>query len=243
MRTRNRLIAALVTTGVAVGGLSACGMLNKTLEDDATVSQKITSVRLDNGSGGVTLRGRQGDTTVNVHRSVEYSRDTAPEGKTYQVENGVLILRGCGDDCSVNYTIDLPAGLPVTGENSSGAVKLTRTGAVQVKTGSGAIDLDDVTGKVDIRAGSGAITAHGLKGGPVTAKTDSGAIDIKLSAPQDVRAQAGSGAVSLTVPDATYQVKAKTNSGGKDIAVDNDSSGKYRLDLSTGSGAISVERS
>lgn len=242
MRVRLRLLAALVTTGVAVGGLGACGMLRKNFEDDTTLSQKVTAVRLDSGSGGVTLRGVDGAAHVALHRYVEYGGDR-PQEATHRVENGVLVLGGCGNDCSVAYTVDLPAGRPVTGETSSGAVKLSRTGAVQVTTGAGAIDLDDISGSVETRSGSGAITGHGLKGGPVRAKSSGGAVELALSTPQDVRAEADSGAVTLTVPDGSYRVVTRTGSGGQDVAVPNDPAGEHRLDLTTGSGGITVKRS
>ncbi|GAA3065705.1 hypothetical protein FHS39_001649 [Streptomyces olivoverticillatus] len=242
MRARLRLLTAVVTAGIAVGGLSACGMFRKNFEDDTTLSQKITSVRLDSGSGGVTLRGKEGANKVDLHRYVEYGGDR-PAGPTHRVENGVLVLRGCGDDCSVAYTVDLPAGIPVTGGTSSGAVSLSGTGAVKVTTSSGAIDLDGVSGAVEVRAESGAITGRGLKGGPVKAKTSSGAIDLTVSAPQDVRAEAASGAVTVTVPAGRYQVTAQSSSGGKDIAIPDDRSAPHHLDLTTSSGAITVKRS
>ncbi|MEU2873214.1 DUF4097 family beta strand repeat-containing protein [Streptomyces olivoreticuli] len=242
MRVRLRLLTAVLTAGIAVGGISACGLTRKNFQDDATLSQKITSVRLDSGSGGVTLRGSESATAVGLHRYVEYGGDR-PEGATYRVENGVLVLRGCDDDCTVAYTVDLPAGIPVTGKTSSGAVSLSRTGAVSVTTGSGAIDLDGVTGAVEAVASSGAITGHGLKGGPISARTSSGAVDLSASSPQDVRVEASSGAVTVTMPDGRYRVAAKSDSGGKEVAFSDDPSGTYRLDLTTGSGAITVKRS
>ncbi|QLE70420.1 DUF4097 domain-containing protein [Streptomyces rectiverticillatus] len=242
MRARLRLLAAVVTAGIAVSGISACGLARKNFEDDATLSQKITSVRLESGSGGVTLRGKEGAAAVRLHRYVEYGGDR-PDGVTHRVENGVLVLGGCSDDCSVAYTVDLPAGVPVTGETSSGAIDLSGTGAVKVKTGSGAIDLEDVDGAVEVQASSGAITGRGLRRGPVAATSSSGAIDLTVSSPQDVRAEAGSGAITLTMPDGRYRVTAKSDSGGKDIAVTDDPSGTHRIDLTTGSGAITVKRS
>ncbi|MCD9145022.1 DUF4097 family beta strand repeat-containing protein [Streptomyces albireticuli] len=244
MRARPmRLLTAVVTAGIAVGGLSACGLTRENFEDDTTLSQKVTSVRLATGSGGVVLRGKEGATEVKVHRYVEYGGDR-PEGATHRVENGVLVLDDCGKDCSVAYTVELPAGLPVTGGTSSGAVKLAGTGAVKVTTDSGAIDLFDVKGAVDVQADSGAITGRGLKGGPVEARADSGAVTLTLASPQDVRAEADSGAVTLTTPSSgRYRVTAETDSGGKDIAVSDDPSGTHRLRLRTDSGAIKVKSS
>ncbi len=66
----------------------------------------------------------------------------------------------------VEYGGDRPAGIPVTGRTTSGAVSVSRSGAVKVRTGSGAIDLDDVNGAVEVQAGSGAITGKGSQGRP-----------------------------------------------------------------------------
>ncbi|MBD0741945.1 DUF4097 family beta strand repeat-containing protein [Streptomyces sp. CBMA152] len=239
MRARLRLLTAVATTGIALGGLSACGMLRDHFDDDTTVSEKITSVRLDSGSGAITLRGKEGATKVDLHRYVEYDGDRP--GPTHHVENGVLVLSGCGGDCSVAYTVDLPAGIPVTGETSSGAVQLSRTSAVSVSTSSGAIDLDDVKGAVDVRASSGAITGKRLNGGPIKAKSSSGAIDLHATSPEDVQAHASSGAVTVTVPDGKYRVTTKSHSGGQEVAIDDDPTGPHHLDVTTSSGAINVK--
>ncbi|KNB53647.1 DUF4097 family beta strand repeat-containing protein [Streptomyces caatingaensis] len=240
-----RLLSALAVAGAAVAGLSACDALtpSRTLADDATVSGRITSVRVDNDSGAVRVRGTAGLGKVTVHREVEYRDGHKPEGATHRVENGTLVLADCGDECSVSYTVDVPAGLPVTGENSSGEVRLSNVGAVRVKTSSGAIDLDGVDGDVTVEASSGKVTGRGLKGGRTRATTSSGEISLTSAVPQDVTAKTSSGRLVLTVPDARYRVSAETTSGGKDIGVSQDPAGTYRLDLTTTSGGIKVTKS
>ena len=47
-----------------------------------------------------------------MRREVE-NRGDKPQGATHRIENGVLILGGCGSRCSVNYTVEVPAGVPV----------------------------------------------------------------------------------------------------------------------------------
>ncbi|GAA2923871.1 DUF4097 family beta strand repeat-containing protein [Streptomyces thioluteus] len=244
MRRTVRLLSALVVTGTAVAGLSACDGLTpgKTFEDDATLGEKVTSVRVDNNSGGVRVHGRAGLGKVTVHREVEYRDGHKPEGATHRIENGTLVLADCGDECSVSYTVDVPAGTPVTGENSSGEIRLSDVGAVKVTTSSGAIDLDGVGGDVTVGSSSGRITGRGLKGGAIRATTSSGEIALTAAVPQDVTAKSSSGRLVLTMPDARYRVSAETTSGGKDIGVSQDPAGKYRLDLTTTSGEIKVER-
>ncbi|MEU5009291.1 DUF4097 family beta strand repeat-containing protein [Streptomyces sp. NPDC021749] len=241
---RRALVGAAVAV-VGVCGLGACGLLpGKTFEDDATLSKKITAVRLDTDSGGVTVRGGKGSGKngdgVSLHRSVEYHGDR-PEGATHRVEDGVLVLGGCGDACSVTYTVDLPAGLPVSGETSNGAVHLSKVGAVKVTTSSGAVALDGVTGPVDVRTSNGRITGRGLSGGHLTAETSNGAIDLTPARPQDVRAKTSNGSVTVRMPKGRYAVSAHTSNGAKHIALTDDPSARYRLDLTTSNGDITAK--
>ncbi|MGW2408102.1 DUF4097 family beta strand repeat-containing protein [Streptomyces sp. NPDC001739] len=244
-RLPRRTFAAAAAAVVGVCGISACGLLpGETFEDDAVVSKKIMAVRLDSDSGGVTVRGGEGGgkngDAVSLHRSVEY-HDDRPEGATYRVEDGVLVLGGCGDACSVTYTVELPAGIPVSGETSNGAVHLSQVGAVKVTTSSGAVDLDGVTGPVDVRTSNGAITGRGLTGGHTTAETSNGAIDLTPARPQDVRAKTSNGSVTVRMPKGRYDISASTSNGAKHIGLTDDPSGRYRLSLTTSNGDITAK--
>ncbi|MFF2545030.1 DUF4097 domain-containing protein [Kitasatospora sp. NPDC058063] len=241
MRQQPGRLASFVVLAAAAGGLSACGLApDNNFDDDAAVSGTITAVKLDTTSGGVTLRGKDGLDKVSVHRSVSYQDDKP--GATSRVENGVLVLGGCGQHCSVTYTVDVPAGLPVSGRTSSGAVSLSRVGAVQVSTHSGAVDLDGVNGSTEVTTTNGAITGRGLNGDRIQAETHNGAIDITSTRPQDVSASTSNGAITLLVPAAAYKVSAKSDNGHQDIGVTDDPSGRYRLTLSTSNGRITVKQ-
>ncbi|MFD7666245.1 DUF4097 domain-containing protein [Streptomyces sp. NPDC059788] len=244
MRRHLRVFAAVALAGVGVSGLGACGLLNRsTAEDDATLSANIKSVRLDSGSGSLTLRGKKSLDAVKVHRELHYQGDR-PQQASHRVENGVLVLGGCGDDCSVNYTVDVPAGLPVTGRTSAGAVDLSDVGEVRVSTSSGAIGLSRVTGPVDVRTSNGRIHGRGLKGEGIKARTTNGAIDLVTDTPQNVRADTSNGAITLTVPGGQrnrYRISAETDNGHKSLGVPDDPSGTHRLDLTTSNGAITLK--
>ncbi|MFI0712803.1 DUF4097 family beta strand repeat-containing protein [Streptomyces inhibens] len=240
MRKRVRFIGAVAAAVIGACGISACGLLpGETFKDDASVSGKITAVRLDSGSGGLTVRGGKGGGAVSVHRSVTYHGDR-PEGATHRVEDGVLVLRGCGDRCSVNYTVKLPAGIPVSGETSSGDVNLSRVGTVKVTTSSGSIDLYGVAGTVDVRTTDGRISGRGLSGKHITAHTSNGAIYLTPATAQDLRAETSNGSVSVKVPRGRYQVSAQTSNGDKDIRVTNDPAAPFHLDLTTSNGDITA---
>ncbi|KOT36491.1 lipoprotein [Streptomyces caelestis] len=243
MRQELRCLGGLTAAALAAGGLAACGLVKgETLEDNSTMSGKITSVRLENGSGGVTVNGTEGSGRLSLRREIEYRGDK-PQGATHRIENGVLILGGCGSRCSVGYTVDVPAGVPVSGEVSSGRIHLTEVGAVKVTTGSGRIEMNGVSGAVEVKTSNGRITGEGLRGTRIQAQTSNGAISLNLAIPLDVQAKTSNGDITLTLPKADYQVTADTNNGDKTIGVSSDPSGEYRLGLKSSNGDITVKKS
>lgn len=242
MRRHLRLLGAAAAAGIGVSTFGACGLIpGETFEDDAKLPEQVKSVRLAGSSGAVKLRSKQTVTKVSLHRSIEFDGDK-PTKRTYDVENGELVLRGCGDDCSVSYTVDLPPRVAVRGSTSSGGISLSGVGKVNVTTDAGAVDLDDVDGSVAVRTTNGRINGRGLKGEGLRAETSNGAIDLILSTPQDVRAKTSNGAVSVTAPDGHYNVSATTSNGRKNIGLRDDPSGDNRLDLSTANGSITVKK-
>jgi hypothetical protein len=83
-----------------------------------------------------------------------------------QITYCVLVLRSCGQSCWVNYSLDLPAGIPVNGETSTGAVSLSGVGEVEATISSGAIDLDGVAGAVDVDTPAVTVWAGQGQAGP-----------------------------------------------------------------------------
>ncbi|MFG2115058.1 DUF4097 domain-containing protein [Streptomyces sp. NPDC048718] len=243
MRRNFRLLGIAVTTaGLAIGGLSGCGLVkSKTYEDSGSLPAKITSVRLENGSGHVTVHGIADGEPPSLRRTVSYQHGK-PEGPTHRVENGVLILDDCGSfDCSVAYDVEVPAGIPVSGKVSNGTVSLTKVGAVRVKTGAGRIELTGVNGPVDVTTANGRITGSDVKGGRVQARTSNGSIDLTLAAPLDVEARTTNGSIALKVPGTGYRIAARTSNGDKRIGLPDDPAGLHRLTLKSSHGSISVE--
>ncbi|MFF4603705.1 DUF4097 domain-containing protein [Streptomyces sp. NPDC001339] len=245
MNKRACIIGAVALACIGAGGLSGCGLLpGETFTDDAKISKKITAIRIDGESGSVTVRGGKSGgpdgATASVHRSVTYRGDR-PEGATHRVEGGVLVLGDCGDDCSASYTVEVPAGLPVSGETSNGAVNLTKVGAVDVTTSSGAVELDDVSGTVDVHTSNGRIAGRGLSGTHITAETSNGEIDLTPATAQNVRAKTSNGGITVTVPKGDYRIATRTTNGSKDITVPDAPAGRYRLDLTTTNGSITAK--
>jgi DUF4097 and DUF4098 domain-containing protein YvlB len=156
------------------------------------------------------------------------------------VQGDTLELRGCGPRCSVEYTIDVPAGADVRGQTSNGAIKLRDVGQVEVGTSNGRIELEDVQGTIDVETSNGRIEGDDLNGDGIRAESSNGAIDLELGTAQDVEARTSNGAIELTVPADSYRIATETSNGSTDLRVANDPDGRFTLDLRTSNGSITV---
>ncbi|SIO06392.1 DUF4097 family beta strand repeat-containing protein [Agromyces cerinus] len=238
-----RTIAIGAVTAAAALLLSGCGLLTppERFSDDATLDDQVHTIEIDQPAGSVTVRGDDDATEVEVSRTVSYHGDREV-GSTFEVDGGVLVLSGCGHNCTVDYSIALPTGVDVRGATSNGAIELTKVGEVDVSTNNGGIELDDVAGAVEVETSNGRIEGLGLAGTGVRASTSNGAIELRLDAPQDVDARTSNGAIDLAVPTggAGYRVTTDTSNGSVDVDIDEDSDGEFTLDLATSNGAIRV---
>lgn len=241
----NRMLRAAVTAAVAVlvgGALGGCAFLAppERFNDTTTVEDAITTIEIVDPRGSVTVRGVEGATETTVARQVSY-RGERPEGETHEVQGDTLELGGCGRRCSVDYTIDVPAGADVRGQTSNGAVELRAVGEVEVGTNNGRIELEDVQGGVDVQTSNGRIEGDDLNGDGIRAETSNGAIDLELGTAQDVEARTSNGSIELTVPADSYRIATDTSNGGVDLGVANDPDGRFTLDLRTSNGSITIE--
>ncbi|MBH1933763.1 DUF4097 family beta strand repeat protein [Streptomyces sp. AV19] len=226
---------------LTVSGLSACSALDqKTFEDDAKVPQKVTSIRLDSRNGGVRVDASANISTISVHRKVNYRGDR-PSGTSFSVENGVLVLSGCGKNCGIDYVVKAPAGLAVAGDTSNGSLTLTDVGTVDVHVSNGEIAVNSATGPVKLRTSNGDVDVKNVKGGDIDTQTSNGEVTIQAATPQNIKARTTNGSLTVTAPPAKYQISANTSHGDKKVAFENDPSSKYRLDLSTTNGDLTVE--
>ncbi|QFZ23799.1 DUF4097 family beta strand repeat-containing protein [Saccharothrix syringae] len=254
-------LAAVVAVIAAVALTSCVRLVEHGFRDQHTVGDRITEVRVDNGSGDVTVRGRADGTatSTDVRRFVGYPKGGAkPEGLFHRVEGTTLVLGGCGNRCYVDYDVVLPStDVRVTGGNGSGDVRFEAVAAVEVDLGSGDValkqvsgpvrldndsgDLEaaDVTGDLVARTGSGNISLSGMRGA-VTLESRSGDVDVRMAAATSVRAETGSGNVTVHLQPASYRVDVGTGSGDQDVAVANDPDAASELFLRTSSGDVAV---
>jgi hypothetical protein len=172
---------------------------------------------------------------------------TVPEGTTVagQLDSGNADISGVAEATvrasSGEVTVRDVAG-PVTVEASSGEVTLADIGGTVVaKAESGSVQADNVRGDLTLEVSSGEVEARGI-GGATKVEAASGNVVVELTTARNVRVDAQSGNVDLTVPAGSYAVSTSTDSGDVDSEIEDDASGDHRLDLHTDSGNITVSR-
>lgn len=241
----NRMLRAAVVAGTAAlvaSALSGCFVFGPPhqVRDETTVSEEITTIELVDSSGSVTVRGVERATETTIERVVSYRGERDIE-ETHEVRGDTLELHGCGRRCSVDYTIEVPAGVDVGGATSNGSITLEAVGDVDVQTSNGRIDLEDVAGPIVAETSNGRIEGSDLNGDGVRATTSNGAIELELGTPQDVEASTSNGSIELTVPPGSYRVTTDTSNGRTDVGIANDDDGEFTLDLRTSNGSITVD--
>lgn len=243
------LVAAVTT--LSGGG---CGPLNESYTETAS-ERGISEVRINGGSGNVTVIAADVN-EARITRTFHYSGDRPTAG--HSVEGGVLVLTlRCGNQCRVDYRVEVPAATKLTGESGSGDVtaegvstvdvgaksgKVTMnniTGAVRVNSKSGDIELTSLSGSVEATASSGGVVGKDLRGSTIV-HGSSGGVDLQLTKAVDVQVDAHSGDVTLTVPPTAYRVETNTKSGSVNIGVNNQAGAENLLKVTTRSGDITM---
>lgn len=252
-------LAGILVVGVAATALTGCAnYVPNRLDFSDTEPAKITEIVVGSGNGDVTVK-TSAATATTIKRTVRYHGDEP--GRTYRLEGTVLhVDTACGNNCTVDYEIEAPAGVAVRGELGSGNVDLSgistvditvgsgdirvsgATGEVQAKSDSGDITVADPAGSTRLVAASGTITGRGLGRAAVNADAASGDIDLELTHPGSVTAHTSSGNLSVRVPDGHYRIRAAADSGDEQVNVPSDSGASAVLDLTADSGDVSVTR-
>lgn len=230
-----------------------------------TPSAGVTRVVIHAESGSLTVEGRQNVPQVTVMgQACTSDEDFLPRM--------TLIARKVGSDLHINadipektvifgffqaridFTVILPAGLPVEIDDGSGWIKVSNTGKTDIDDGSGSIDVRGVRGDLEINDGSGEIDVRDIAGN-VEIEDNSGEIVVR-NITGNVEIEDGSGAIS--VREVSGLVRIPDDGSGsitvenvkRDVLISEDGSGSiyvvgvggdFRVDRK-GSGGIDYER-
>ncbi|WP_169736836.1 DUF4097 family beta strand repeat-containing protein [Pseudonocardia spinosispora] len=197
---------------------------------DYTIPQNVALVKLVGRAGSIKVIA--GDGPISITETAVYSDDKpatthAVDGSTLNLANtGCAKVRTINGRCQVAWEIHAPAGTNV-----------------DLNSNSGSIDLTGMSGTVSAVGDSGSIEAENLTSKTVTAKTDSGGVELAFTqVPDQVNATTDAGSVKIEVPGGVgYAVQAKTDAGSKRIKVQQDPASPHKINAETDAGSVEVE--
>jgi hypothetical protein len=200
------------------------------------VGAEVTTVRLSTGASSTTIRTADG-TGYQLERVVHHTDPAyaGPEpGPSHRLDGTTLVVDGCDQpDCWFSYTVTVPRWVSVGGSAGSGATHATGVGEVDVRSGSGEVEVADAAGPVrvssgsasvhltavggdlEVHTGSGSVEGSDLRSSRTTVDTGSGSIDLSFASEQSVDASTGSGRIHLAVPAGRYRLDLATVRGAE----------------------------
>ena len=198
-----------------------------------------TSIRIENGSGRLVIRGKAGAASVSATALIRGSSQSVVNAAQLVAErNGGVITvrvdspkRGWFDGgWSADLTVEVPSDVQLSVRDGSGGVRIDDVGALDLTAGSGGARVNNVSGGVDMRIGSGGAHLQNVRG-DVALSTGSGGITIEgVTGSVNVR-RAGSGELNISHVTGSLHLGAigsgsLTADGiGGDLTVDHKGSG------------------
>ncbi|MFN8075864.1 MAG: DUF4097 family beta strand repeat-containing protein [Kineosporiaceae bacterium] len=198
-----RLIASAVALVVILGGTwSVIGeFFERTTSRTETIGGEVKHLVVDADDGDITIRALSPGTAVVLTTTETHA--FADTRITRQLVAGTLMIKGrCSanvhmGDCSTDLDVQVPEDV-----------------TVEVTTDLGRVSVDGMAATVRATSSLGRIQLRHLRAAQVEAATDMGELRAQFDTPpMAVRARAGTGSITLTLPedDTTYRVLAEGN--------------------------------
>lgn len=257
MRITLALFALVILPAPAAAQWS--GSDRYTAPRNATVDAKgATLVEVSARAGTLEIEGVAGITEVRVKGTARASDEDYLDEIKLRAErrgNRVLVIVDIPqrNGFSFNYVnraldliIQVPKGMALNVEDSSGDIEIRHVGALDLEDSSGEIELEDVAGDLLVDDSSGEIRVRTVHG-DIRVNDSSGAIDIEDVTGRVVIEDDSSGDIDIT--DVTGSVEIENDSSGDidvrrisgNFTVSHDGSGGIRY--SGVKGEVSVPRS
>jgi Putative adhesin len=164
--------------------------------------------------------------------------------------------------CEVDYTLEIPPGVTVTGalsggdfeaagmagdlaiSTAGGDVKVVDAeGGIDVGSAGGNVNLTRTTGRVRINSGGGNVTGRSQRGEQIEIDSSGGEISLAFSEdPTSISISSSGGEIVLALPPSRtpYAVDASTSGGDREISIATDPLSPRRMKLSSSGGDIVV---
>ena len=250
MSVRSHILPAALAAALFSAAAHAAGAADV---DRTLPASNATDVYVSTGSGRIHIYpGSDSEVHIKAHihagwnaggdieeriRQIAAIPPITTSGKDIHVGDPTPADRRLYNNISIDYEISAPKGVALNLHTGSGDVEVDNVGRfLKSETGSGSIRAHGIAGPADLHSGSGDIELQQAAAGEVHASTGSGSIRINgLDGP--LTARTGSGDIeangALTGPS-----KLQSGSGSIRAHVAHDS--HLSVDATTGSGSIRI---
>ena len=248
---RGRILTLALGVPIAIGVIGYGGLYYVALvgQDSFHVQTAVTpaggQVTVGVGSGNISVVA-SADPQAHIDGVISYSIirpnvhwATSPSGTVLEGANCLWVAH----DCGANFTLAVPSGQGVNASSGSGTVQARDVvSSLTLYSGSGNVSIERVSGSLDLSAGSGDITGTDVSARTVHASDGSGNVALSFTGvPDQVRVSASSGNITVALPTTVaYAVSATTSYGTPSIGVPTSSTSHHVIDLTAGSGNITV---
>jgi DUF4097 and DUF4098 domain-containing protein YvlB len=208
----------------------------------------LNSLSVINTSGDITISvSTSGKALVNA-RKVRFPKGCSlvmeRTGGKLSVETNESLWPGTS--CLVHFDIKVPAAVSLDMKNGSGDVEVEGTsGPIEFKLGSGDVKVKGQVTDLDGSSGSGKIEVSGLIGN-VKLKMGSGDIRLEYSSPPargSVNIKNGSGDTTIILPESSVILTDLSTGSGKIYNEIGDTAGApFKVTVTSGSGKLSIRK-
>jgi hypothetical protein len=189
----------------------------------------VTSLRIDGDAVSIDVTAQDSASAVTVREQLHGKATTTKDvtGSSATLTAKCPSGFSFGVDCSVDYTVAMPARVTLNVDGAAGDMKLNGPFA-----------------NTTISTKAGRVHGTSLGAGTYEVTTNAGEVNLKFaSPPNSVKVKSDVAAVVLTVPGGVkYAVTTDTTLGIKNVEVDRDSSSTHRLDVTTTVGTITIDK-
>jgi hypothetical protein len=212
-----------------------------------TIPETVRSIEVHNSAGSVhVIVGERADVVVEGKGVRGLSHPTHHEA----VAAGRLSVDAhCGASflslCTMNLTLHVPPGVPVTLRSSGGGITVDgATAFVDASSSGGGVHVNGASGELRLDSSGGGVTATGLRSSAVTASSSGGGVHLTFAAsPTNVHASSSGGGVTIDLPHNSdaYKVDAGSSGGGTHVDVRTDPDGDRTIYAHSSGGSVHVQ--
>lgn len=241
------LLASMVS---AIGAQAAESVAETSTETKEFAAKELIRLEISNQIGHLKFIGEASDKIVIKAEKIKFGDKCAlgfkQTDKVLEIDSGRKSMLSHAE-CEVNYTITLPKRLNLQVRNVTGPIDVSGTkGELDIKVGSGNIQVKSVVEELNAIAGKGTIDVQGLVG-DATVKLGSGTIKLGYSKDPgkgELDIKSGSGdATVIFPPKMRVHSRVLIGSGDAYNELGDFEDAKFHVSFKAGSGNLNIKSS